>query len=36
MPISQHLGAITKWRSFTARLDRLGIQRLQPADLFGA
>ena len=36
MPVSQHLSATTKWRSFTARLDRLGIQRLQPADLFGA
>ena len=36
MPIGQHLSATTKWRSFTARLDRLGIQRLQPADLFDA
>jgi hypothetical protein len=36
MPISQLLSATAKWRSFTARLDRLGIQRLQPADLFDA
>ena len=36
MPISRHLRATTKCRSFTARLDRLGIQRLQPADLFDA
>ena len=36
MPISQPLSATTRWHSFTSRLDRLGIQRLQPADLFGA
>ena len=36
MPISQHLSAKTRWRSLMARLDQLGIQRLEPADLFDA
>jgi hypothetical protein len=36
MPISQNPSATTKRRSFLARLDRLAIERLQPADLFDA
>jgi hypothetical protein len=36
MRISRHLSAKTKLRGFAAHLDRLGIQRLRPADLFDA
>ena len=36
MPISQNRSATTKRRSFRARLDRLSVERLDPADLVDA
>ena len=36
MPISQNRSATTKRRSFWARLDRLSVERLDPADLVDA